>query len=272
METKELFPLREKNIVKARALYLGERIDTKTLETTSLLAAMPLTFNVRDFGLAVVFKYGVIVLFEVDSIEEIDFLGKVKELISKPFDKPEIEEVEIRIDGNIKEEGIITNNIFISQNEVKRFQVIAEILAKNVVLSHYEMEVSANFDSIEPIAEMLKEKSKLTSGAKELVKHIGISLLHLHKMVARVEVTEKPELLWDYPELERFYSRLEDEFELQERHKAVERKIELISRTAETVLDLLQTQRGLRVEWYIVILIVVEIMFTIYDMFIRNIH
>ncbi len=269
MGTVKSFPITNKEIVKVRALYLGERIDTKTLETTSLLASMPLTFNVGSSGVSVLFKYGVVVFFDVDPIDEISFIDKLNGLVAKPFLNPELEEVDVRIDSEIKEEGIVTSNIFINECEVKRFQLIAEMLARNVVLSHYEMEVSTNFDSIEPIAEMLKEKSKLTSGAKELVKHIGIALLHLHKMVARVEVTEKPELLWDYPEFSRFYARLEDEFEIQDRHKAVERKIELISRTAETVLDLLQTQRGLRVEWYIVILIVVEILFTIYDMFLR---
>ena len=170
------------------------------------------------------------------------------------------------IDNFVLESGQFLMNVGPEKGEILR-----EYLVKSKPNNVIELGTFIGYSAV-LISSTIEEKSKLTSGAKELVKHIGISLLHLHKMVARVEVTEKPELLWDYPELERFYARLEDEFELQERHKAVERKIELISRTAETVLDLLQTQRGLRVEWYIVILIVVEIMFTIYDMFIRNIH
>jgi uncharacterized Rmd1/YagE family protein len=47
---------------------------------------------------------------------------------------------------------------------------------------------------------------------------------------------------------------------------ALERKLELVSRTAETLLDLLQDKRTLRVEWYIVILIVVEIVLTLYEL------
>ncbi len=37
-----------------------------------------------------------------------------------------------------------------------------------------------------------------------------------------------------------------------------------------TILELLQSRRTLRVEWYIVILIVVEILLTLYDMFLRQ--
>jgi len=47
---------------------------------------------------------------------------------------------------------------------------------------------------------------------------------------------------------------------------ALERKLDLISRTAETLLGLLQDKRTLRVEWYIVILIVVEIVLYVYEL------
>ena len=81
-------------------------------------------------------------------------------------------------------------------------------------------------------------------------------------------MTEKPEILWEHPELERLYQRMADEYELRERHAALERKLELIYRSAETLLDLLHSKRTLRVEWYIVILIVVEVLLTLYEMFV----
>ncbi len=68
-------------------------------------------------------------------------------------------------------------------------------------------------------------------------------------MVGRTEVGEKPELLWERPESERFYVRLEDEYELKERHFDLERKLELISRTVETLPELFQSDRSLRLEW-----------------------
>jgi len=58
-------------------------------------------------------------------------------------------------------------------------------------------------------------------------------------------------------------ARLEDEFELRERHTAIERKLGLISRTSHTLLELL-SNRHMRVEWYIVVLIVLEILLSLY--------
>ncbi len=63
-------------------------------------------------------------------------------------------------------------------------------------------------------------------------------------MVGRVELLDKPELFWEQPALERLYARLADEYELRERHAALERKLELIGRTATTVLELLHARRS----------------------------
>ena len=86
----------------------------------------------------------------------------------------------------------------------------------------------------------------------------------------RLHAVDAPGQPTPSPELEQLYSRLEDEFELTERAEIIDKKLELISRTVSTTLDLLQTQRGLRVEWYIVGLIIFEICLTLYDIFILH--
>jgi uncharacterized Rmd1/YagE family protein len=85
--------------------------------------------------------------------------------------------------------------------------------------------------------------------------------------VGRVEVTEKPEITWDRPDLDRLYERLSLEYELRDRDRALTRKLEFISDTAQIYLDLLDAQKSLRLEWYIVILILVEIVLIVYDIF-----
>jgi len=45
----------------------------------------------------------------------------------------------------------------------------------------------------------------------------------------------------------------------------LERKLALIARTAETALNLMQNRSMLRVEWYIVILIVFEVVLYVYQ-------
>ena len=82
-----------------------------------------------------------------------------------------------------------------------------------------------------------------------------------------VAVEEKPDVLWDRPDLERLYARLEDEYELKERATALHRKLEVIGDTAQALTDIIDTERSLRLELIIVLLIVFEIVITFYQMF-----
>ena len=66
--------------------------------------------------------------------------------------------------------------------------------------------------------------------------------------------------------LERLYVRLAEEYELRDRDRALDRKLDVISRTVETLLGLVQTRSSLRVEWYIVLLIVAELLLTTYPL------
>jgi uncharacterized Rmd1/YagE family protein len=130
--------------------------------------------------------------------------------------------------------------------------------------------VAAIFDRIERLASDLQHGARRPSHGRELLRQIGDVLLTQTQTVGRVEVTEKPEMVWDDAELDRLYERLSAEYELRDRDLALGRKLDLISRTAQTYLDLLQNRQSLRVEWYIVILILVEIVLLIYDLYMRG--
>ena len=90
------------------------------------------------------------------------------------------------------------------------------------------------------------------------------------KMVGRAGTSETPELLWEHPELDRFYMRLADEYELRDRDRALDRKLEIVSNTVETLLGLVQTRSSMRVEWYIVALIVAELLLSLYPLLLRR--
>jgi uncharacterized Rmd1/YagE family protein len=255
-----------KSAFTARALYVGERIDLrKHLPAGRFSAQQPATVPIAGGGMAVVFRYGAAIFFDVAAADQASYLRELAPLVEDPYDRPESEEIPLSISRE-KREGVETGAVILRDSSVERLQVVAA-LGKSVALAQYEADVAANFDQIEPFAVELERRGRGGRDMRLLLRQIGRGLLNEHKMVARVEVSERPELLWDHPELEQLYLRLEDEFELQERTEILDRKLELISRTVETILDLLQRDRSSRVEWYIVILIVLEIVLSVYGLF-----
>ncbi len=148
-----------------------------------------------------------------------------------------------------------------------RLLVVADALAKSTVLAHDERRVAAVFDIIEPFARQLAERGRTPRDRKSMLRLIGNALLVQQRVSGRVAVVEKPDVVWDKPELERLYARLEDEYELKERVEALDRKLTVIAETANALTDIIDTRRSLRLEWAIVVLIVFEIVISLYQIF-----
>lgn len=252
----------------AKAMLLGERIDLRSRFAGKVLARNPLTVPVEGGGVAVLFRYGTVVLFDVPAAAQTAFLEQVLALVWNRYEKPETEDVAICIDAALRE-GMQGDAVYFESMSIERIQIVASVLSQSVALAMYESRVAQNFDRIEPLARDLERAGRISGKSSELFKHIGSMLLSEQMMVGRVEISEKPDTLWDHPELEGLYLRMESEFEIRERYAALERKLNLISRTVHTVAELLHSKRSLRLEWAIVLLIVFEVILTLYTMFTR---
>lgn len=255
-----------KKQIMAQAMFVGQRIDTKAFREAERLSVAPMVVRAGHVGCAVVFRYGSVVVFGLSAEERHAFLEWLKDYTTEPYDDPAYEEIRIAFDKK-QPEKVESDLITLANDDVERLQLVADILGKSVVLSFYEANVARIFDKIEPMAAKLHKSGRFGRRAREFLRHMGQTLLIQTKIIGRVEVDEKPDLLWDRPDLERTFSRLEDEYELRERHIALKQKLELIYQTAETMMGLLSDKRTLHVEWYITILIVIEIVMGLTGLF-----
>jgi uncharacterized Rmd1/YagE family protein len=257
--------LKSRQDLKARALLLGDRLDLKLFKIADCLATTPLTLQVdADGGIAVLFRYGVIVLFGVKGLDEVRFVESLKPLLTNPYATPEVEELEIH--SGRSSIGVQSGAVSLDDISLEKLQVIADALSKNLVLTLYEKKVAGEFDKIEPLAQELATHGKVSAGSRNLLSKIGSMLLIEHRMVGRAEIGDKPETLWDFPHLEGLYASLEDEFELKERQSALDRKLGLISDTAQTLADVWDNKQLHKLEWYVIGLIVFEIFISLVEL------
>jgi uncharacterized Rmd1/YagE family protein len=243
---------------------LAARLDLRNWPDAETLARAPLTINLGQ-GAAVLFRYGVVVFLGVEPQAERALRERLAGLTAHRYRSPEVEEIDVRVDA-ARPEGLHDGGLVVQAGSLERLQLIAEALSKSLLLGHYETRLAADFDRIEPLALQLERTGRIGGGTREHLKRIGALLLIEQRMVGRAEIGDKPEVLWDHPALERLNVVLEDEFEIHERLAALDRKLELVARTERTLVELISTRHALRLEWYIVVLIMVEIVLTLYAM------
>jgi required for meiotic nuclear division protein 1 len=249
-------------VVTAHAILLGDRINTSGVEGETL-STSPLAIRIDNEGIAVLFRYGVVVLIGLSQQQEQKLLEKLSARVSARLDRYEEETAVIKLAEEDEDQVPAGGPILAMSPE--RLLVISDVLAKSVVLAHDERRVAEVFEVIEPFARELATRGKARLNRTGILRLIGNALLVQHRVSGRVAITEKPDALWDRPDLERLYARLEDEYELQERVDTLNRKLAVISETATTLADIIDTQRSLRLELIIVALIALEIVITFYQ-------
>jgi required for meiotic nuclear division protein 1 len=255
----------------AHALHLGDRINTMGFEGEAL-SAVPLAVRVGKTGIAVLFRYGVVVLIGLSPEDETGFLERLKPRIGGKLTRFEEETAIVALTSEAEDQVQAGGPIQLRNMSLERLLVIADVLAKSVVLADDERAVAKVFEIIEPFAKELADHGRTRRDRKGVLQLIGNALLVQHRVSGRVAIGEKPDALWDRPDLERLYARLEDEYELKERVDALSRKLAVVAETANTLADIIDTRRSLRLELIVVVLIAFEIVVTFYQIYAARGH
>jgi uncharacterized Rmd1/YagE family protein len=246
---------------EVRALLVGSRINLRALKDSVELHELDL----RGKGAALVFRHGAIVLFGVSSETQRAFLDRVIPHVLDPLPTYEIETATIEISPDHEEQVDSHGNIRLRELTPERLLLTGTVLARSIALVRYESQIGSIFDQIEPLVAALRSDGGVTRSRRWLMQQIGEVLATQHQMVGRVQMSDKPDILWDYPELDRLYRRLEAEFELTDRIALMERKLTVLGDSADAFLNLVHERRSLRLELAVIALIAFEICLSLID-------
>jgi uncharacterized Rmd1/YagE family protein len=138
------------------------------------------------------------------------------------------------------------------------------VLAKSVALEKTEEQLGQIHDRLETMIDRL-EKGKLRIGNKELARTTAKILRHEYNILAYIMILDKPDITWTSSNANDFYDKMMDFFELNDRYKILKSKTEILYNIMDGFSTISHSIRGLFVEWIVVILIVIEIMLTIFQ-------
>ncbi|MEI9989928.1 MAG: RMD1 family protein [Rhizomicrobium sp.] len=249
---------------RARAVLLGERLAIDRARFAHVVSAAPFSYR-AGAGYVVAFRYGVVVFVGLDAAEEAaalaQFDGDVRHATP-------VEEERVDFETAGAEDGPAPDGILRMKTlSLPYVLVLADILAKSVALARYEREIAQVFDTIESAASSLATTGRVPDMKRPMLRLVGSALLAQHRVSGRIAFAEKPDILWDHPELGRFYARLEDEYEIIERGTLLNGKLGVIGTVAETFTDMIDTARSTRLELLIVVLILAELVIGIVALF-----
>lgn len=147
--------------------------------------------------------------------------------------------------------------------------LIGFVIAKSVALERIEEQVDLVLDEMEEIIRLL-ERGNLALPDRRLARLASRILNFKYTSIAHIMVLDKPEITWDNEDLDRLYSRMANLFELNQRYHEIRAKSETLMDITEVFTSLSHARRASRLEWIIIILIALEIVIYVAEIFLKQ--
>ncbi|NDD58696.1 MAG: sporulation protein RMD1 [Chlamydiae bacterium] len=206
------------------------------------------------------FSYGVIVTWGFSESEENELLLKSKHFEKEPNAKLELDEFTFIFGDSmrIEEDEIVLQN----KNTLTKLAV-SHGLAQSVKLTTFEEVIQKTIDTTKHLPSELAVKGKIPLSRKEISRKMGGLFIERNFINLHSEILDTPEFFWDYPELEPFYRRTAHYLDVSKRVEVLNKKLTVVHELFEILSDELKHQHSSRLEWTIIILIVIEVILAV---------
>jgi len=217
------------------------------------------------------FSFGSVVLVNLPPEDEpavFAFLKKLQPKIDLAETTHYYDDYELCI-GPLQENGAsILNDKFVLVEQYERYQteLIAMVIAKSVALEKIEQRLTDIMDGLEPLIIHL-EHGKLRVSDKKLARISSKIARYEYNTLAYIMLLDKPDITWSSSEALLFYDQLSDFFELTDRYEILKQKTALLNSVVDGISSMSHTVKSVLIEISILILILVEVVIMLYDLF-----
>lgn len=234
----------------------------------------PVTFSLSasgDVELVYLYYFGGVVFINCSGDIVARFLAGIPayaDNLKGQLQLPYREEYRLEIDP--EREPAITNDCAVMPRYNLAFMdIICFVIAKSVALERIEERIDVVFDEVEGLIANLG-KGSLELPDRDMARLASSILGFKFTSIAHIMVLDKPEITWDNPEADRLYLTMASLFELNQRYQEIKHKSETLLDMTDVFSSLSHARRSARLEWIIIILIAIEIVLYVLEMYRRH--
>ncbi|XP_063164629.1 required for meiotic nuclear division protein 1 homolog isoform X1 [Candoia aspera] len=226
------------------------------------------TAKEHDLGIIFFFREGSVVFWNVEERTIKNIFRKLEKHEIQPYEIAlvhwENEEISYRRgEGQSKlHRGEIVINSEVEMDDVilEKF-AFSNALCLSVKLAIWEASLDNFVESIQSIPEMLKLRKKLKLSHADVMQKIGELFALRHHINLSSDLLITPDFYWDREHLEQLYDKMYRFLSIDRRVKVVNEKLQQCTELTDLMRNHLNEKHALRLEWMIVILITIEVMF-----------
>jgi uncharacterized Rmd1/YagE family protein len=206
------------------------------------------------------FPYGAAVMWSLTVDEEVSALAVIRSLEEGSYDTREKETMGYSYG---KTSAIIDDEIVLPSNDLSIKLAFSHGLAQSVKLSSFERIVKKTISTTRAIPEQLARYGSIPLSRKEIRRKMGDLFIERSSINLHFDVLDVPEYFWENPDLEPFYTIIATHLELETRVEILNHRLDVIHDLFEMLGNELHHQHSNRLEWIIILLIVIEVVISL---------
>ncbi|MBP1626525.1 MAG: hypothetical protein H6Q00_1000 [Holophagaceae bacterium] len=162
------------------------------------------------------------------------------------------------------EDSVGFSEVRLREFTLEKLGIVSLALAQSVALDHFEDAVSRVMARFQPVVATLARDGRLTLSHREVLRIVGFAMEVRAAVLNSLTLFDDPPETWESEALAHLDSALFDQFDLDERLSAIREKLAYLQDAGATLLGLLDTRKGRRLEWAVILLILAEIVLFIW--------
>jgi required for meiotic nuclear division protein 1 len=159
--------------------------------------------------------------------------------------------------------GIVDGVLRLDRFTAGRAGIVALTVAQSAAMEYYENLVEDLFARTGSLSEFMERRGTVPYRTRQLHRFIGEAIVTRTEVLSVLHLLDKPDEAWDDPAIDRIYDDLRGEFDLRDRYAALELKLRAIQESLELLVEVARDRRLLLLEVAVVLLILLELVFTI---------
>ncbi len=187
----------------------------------------------------------------------LDSIPQYADSLKGQIQLPYREEYRLEIDAE-REPAIANNCAIMPRYNLAFLDIICFVIAKSVALERIEERIDVVFDEVEGLIANLG-RGKLELPDRDMARLASSILSFKFTSIAHIMVLDKPDITWDNAEADRLYTTMAALFELNQRYLEIKHKSETLLDMTDVFSGLSNARRSARLEWIIIVLIAIEI-------------
>lgn len=248
---------------KVSSFQIADSIDIKSFKTVFTAELLysdsdELFYRTDSDAFIYIFQFGIVSFYNYNELHIASFI----ELIS-PYCKNRLENrlsEDFEIEPGAPQVKLGFNKIELPVVAPDALRLIMLNVSQSVALDHYSQLTNILLDETTYHTMILEQKGSLGLSGGSLKKYIGRTLNIKNRITAYLYIFDSPEETWEDEELNRLDLGLKRTFDLKDRFKTILEGLAIVKENLDLFKDLLQHRNSTRLEWVIIILIMVEVL------------